>query len=87
MRNKLPVAQQQRFHLPEYIADAALRRYQIHMLGEDLVDEIGTVRPIAVGHCVDLTNHIVGEHQTVQRFFHRFVTSLSVYHPICNLSS
>ena len=54
----------------EHVVDAALGRGIVHILGQDLVDEVGAVGAHAVGQRVHLPHDLVVEHQAVEGLFH-----------------
>ena len=51
--------------LMENTLDAALRRHDRGIVGEDLVDQRRAVRAHAVGHAVDLAHDLFVEHEAV----------------------
>ena len=74
----------------EHIVDPPLRRGVVHVLGQDLVDEVGAVGAHAVGQRVHLPHDLVVEHQAVQCLFHSshlFPNGAARTAPLCFLWS
>ena len=63
--NQLAGGGKKLLYAAEYIVDLLLRGLHFDPLGEDHVDEVGTVGARFVGKTVDLAHDILREHETV----------------------
>ena len=80
--HQLPRGGHELFDGAEHVVDAPLGRGVVHVLGQNLVDEVRAVGAQRVSQGVDLPHDLVVEHQAVECFFHGkhrpFISVLSI---------